>query len=348
MPSPALRAIGWNDFFDGQRQPDDPPDAIIARVSAHHGSEVALHGDDGEFRVHVQQVDAVGPIAVGDWLLLDAADRRVRRRFERRTLLSRSAAGEEARPQVIAANVDTAFIVTSCTAEFSPSRLERYLAMVVQSGAEPVVVLSKADLADDPAGYAARVDELRPGVAVVVLDARRSDDAAALRAWCGPGRSVALLGSSGVGKSTLAATLGAGELATGATRARDGTGRHTTTSRSLHRLPSGGVLVDNPGVRELQLPEGEGGVADVFDDVLELIAACRFSDCRHAGEPGCAVRAAIAAGELDPRRLASFEKLEEERARTARRLEVRREKERALDRRHAAAKARRRRSRDDW
>jgi len=169
-----------------------------------------------------------------------------------------------------------------------------------------------------------------------------------LQAWCGPGQSVALLGSSGVGKSTLAIALGAGELSTGHIRKKDGKGRHTTTSRSLHLLPTGGVLVDNPGVREFQLRDCEEGVADLFEDVGAIIAECKFSNCMHKGEPGCAILAAIQSGELDERRYASYQKLQEEQARNAKKLAKRREREQKTSQSIKSAIAKRRRGRENW
>jgi ribosome biogenesis GTPase len=347
MPTPKLRAIGWNPFFEAQLTPADLQSTVIVRVSAHHGSQVEVYAEDGEFRVPIQSAEARGKVAIGDWLVLNAADHRALRLLDRKTLVSRKAAGEEVKQQMIVANVDTLFLVTSCNEDFSLSRLERYIAMAIQSGATPVVVLTKADLCENPAALADQARRLHPGLAVEILDARNPDQAAALTAWCGPGQSVALLGSSGVGKSTLANTLGArtfgADLATGPIREQDGKGRHTTTSRSLHLLPSGGVLVDNPGVREFQLRDCEEGVADLFEDVLAIIAECRFSDCRHQQEPGCAVRAAIHAGTLDERRYASFEKLQAEQARNAAALAQRRARGRDMSQAQKAALARKRR-----
>lgn len=337
MTTPALRSIGWNDFFEDQLGDIDLGAVLLARVSAHHSTEVALHGDEGEFRVPVRSAEAAGRVAVGDWLVLNADDRRAVRLLGRKTLLLRKAAGEEVKQQILVANVDTVFIVSSCNADFNLSRIERYLAMALQAGATPVVVLTKADLCDDPAPLVEQTKELHPGLTVELLDARDAEQARTLQSWCGPGQSVALLGSSGVGKSTLASALGAGELATGGIREQDAKGRHTTTSRSLHLLPSGGVLVDNPGVREFQLPDCEEGVADLFEDVEAVIAECRFSDCKHKGEPGCAVRAAIESGELDERRYASYVKLHEEQARNARKLAARREREKKMSRTVKAA-----------
>lgn len=348
MTTPALHTLGWNEFFEDQVSAFDRDAIVLARVSAHHSSQVELLGEDGEFRLPVQSADADGRVAVGDWLVLNASGERTVKRLERQTLLSRKAAGEEAKPQVIAANINTVFIVTSCNEDFNLSRLERYLAMVLQAGATPVVVLTKADLHDDPAALAEQARQLHPGLDVEIMDARSAEQAVALQKWCGPGHSVALLGSSGVGKSTLANALGAGEQATGGIREKDGKGRHTTTSRSLHLLPSGGVLVDNPGVREFQLRDCDEGVADLFEDVAEIIARCKFSDCKHASEPGCAVRAAIEAGDLEERRFTSYLKLQEEQARNARTLAERHERERNKTKMIKSAVGRKRRGRDGW
>ena len=344
MTNPTLVSIGWNSFFEDRLASFDLPSVILARVSAHHGSQVALYGEAGEFRVPVQNAEAAGRVTVGDWLVLNAADNVAIQLLERRSLLIRKAAGEEAKSQFLVANIDTVFIVSSCNEDFNLSRIERYLAMALQAGATPVVVLTKSDLCDDPAALIQQTEQLHPGLSVEVMDARSSEQASVLKSWCGPGESVALLGSSGVGKSTLAKALGAGKLATGSIRTQDGKGRHTTTSRSLHLLPTGGVLVDNPGVREFQLPACEDGVADLFEDVVNITLTCKFSDCRHDGEPGCAVRAAIESGELDERRYASFQKLSEEQARNARTLAARRERE--ITKAHKSAIKKKQRRRD--
>lgn len=332
MDKQQLRDIGWKPFFE-QQLPQDPLEAIVvARVSAHFGSQVLLLGEAGEFRVPTQLAESAGEIAVGDWLLLTADDHRAVRRLERQTLLYRKASGEEVRPQAIAANLDTIFIVSSCNEDFNLSRMERYLALTRQAGANPVVVLTKADLIDDPATLRREAERLHVGLLVETLDARQPGQAEVLITWCGPGQTVALLGSSGVGKSTLANALGVGGLATGEIREKDGRGRHTTTSRSLHRLPSGGVLVDNPGLRELQLPACEEGLMDVFEDVVRIAEGCRFRNCRHDEDAGCAVMAAIEVGDLDQRRFANYQKLVAEQAHNSRTLAERREHDRKLGR----------------
>lgn len=332
MDNHPLRALGWKPCFEQQVAPELLESTVVVRVSAHFGSQVLVVGARGEFRIPAQLAESAGEIAVGDWLVLTAEDHRAVQRLERQTLLYRKASGEEVKPQVIAANVDTIFIVSSCNEEFNLSRIERYLALALQAGAIPVVVLTKVDLCRDVAALRRQVEQVRSGLVVETLDARVPSAAAALTTWCGPGQTVALVGSSGVGKSTLANSLGAGSLATGEIRGKDGRGRHTTTSRSLHLLPSGGVLMDNPGIRELQLPACEDGLADVFEDVVRIAALCRFSNCSHNGDAGCAVVAAIEAGDLDPRRFANFQKLNAEQAHNSRSLAERRERSRKMGR----------------
>ncbi|MFB3107431.1 MAG: ribosome small subunit-dependent GTPase A [Pseudomonadales bacterium] len=332
MDNDKLRTIGWKPFFQRQVAPDGVETVVVARVSAHHGSEVLLLGEAGEFRVHVQLAESTGAIAVGDWLVLDAKDNRAIQRLERQTLLFRRAAGEESKSQIIAANLDTIFIVSSCNEDFNLSRLERYLALAIQTGAVPVVVLTKADLCDDPGALRRQAEQLHDGLSVETVDARQPAQAAVLKAWCGPGQTVVLLGSSGVGKSTLANALGVGNQEIGEIRENDGKGRHTTTSRSLHLLPTGGVLMDNPGMREIQLPACEDAISDVFEDVVRIIADCRFSNCSHMGDAGCAVIAAIESGVLDKRRYASFQKLSAEQAHNSRSLAERRERDRVTSR----------------
>ncbi len=347
MTNEKLCAIGWKPFFQQQVRPDQSVDAIIARVSAHHGSQILFLGEDGEFSVPVQLAESAGEIAVGDWLVLDAQNNRAIQRLERETFLCRKASGEEVKAQVIAANIDTIFIVSSCNEDFNLSRIERYLALTLQGGAIPVVVLTKADLCEAAFDLRSQVEQLYAGLLVETLDARKPEQAEVLTTWCRPGQSVALLGSSGVGKSTLANALGVGSLATGEIREKDGKGRHTTSARSLHLLPSGGVLVDNPGMRELQLPACEDGVADLFDDVFRIAEGCRFNDCSHEGDAGCAVMAALESGELDQRRFVSFLKLNAEQAHNSRSLAERRERERRTGRMYKSIMANKRRQREE-
>lgn len=341
-----LITIGWKSFFQQQIGTDLPADVAIARVAAHYGSQILLFGCEGEFSIPAQLAECAGEVAVGDWIVLDQDDRAIRR-LDRLTTLSRKPPGKESRPQVIATNVDTIFIVSSCNQEFNLSRIERYLALTLQSEATPVVVLTKSDLCTSASTLRRQVEKLHAGLLVETLDARDSEQIEVLRTWCRSGQSVALLGSSGVGKSTLANALGAKNLSTGDVREKDAKGRHTTTVRSLHRLPRGGVLVDTPGMRELQLLDCEVGVADVFDEIYQIAAGCRFSDCQHDGDAGCAVAAALEQGELDERRFVSFKKLIAEQQHNSRSLAERRERDRGFGKMYKSVIKEKRRRRGD-
>ncbi len=307
----SLSELGWSNWFASQIG-DDERDLIPLRVAEVHRTRMAALGADGP-------VDIVAPhqnsadFAVGDWVLVNDA-LTVQRLMERASVLDRLTAardGTGAATQLIAANVDTLFIVTSCNADFNVARLERYLALAAGAGCVPVVILTKADGTDDPEDYRQQTLALQRGLDVITLDARSADVAGELAAWCRPGQTVALVGSSGVGKSTLTQTL-TGEVAeTGEIREADGRGRHTTRFRALRPLLSGGWIIDTPGMRALQ-PNAPDGVDIVFEEITDLISQCKFRDCEHLSEPGCAVQAAIAAGQLDPDRLTRWRKLKRE------------------------------------
>jgi ribosome biogenesis GTPase len=244
-------------------------------------------------------------------------DRSIIRILDRTSLFKRSAPGDDRRLQLIAANVDTLFVVTSCNQEFNVARLERYLVLAGQVGVCPVIVLTEADLSPGPAAFVQAARSLQAGVQVQLVDARSSDSVACLAKHCGTGNTVALVGSSGAGKSTLVNTMTASEsAATQPVRESDGKGLHTTTVRQMHRLgfgsTGGGWLVDTPGMRELQMSEVSAGVAEVFDDIIAITLQCRFTNCTHTDEPECAIRAATAEGTLDPVRLARWRKLADE------------------------------------
>ena len=340
-----LRAIGWP-YPDGIEDPDwaalcaEHPGARPARVVEQHRSGYLVAGAPGESvavesppewqRPSGYRKGLVAPedrAAVGDWVLVEGG--RIVALLPRHSAIKRGAAGEHYKQQLIAANVDTVFVVCGLDADFNLRRIERYLLLVQGSGASAVVVLTKADKMqeEDPGIVAGALEMLADSVAqdVMVFAVNAKDPATVevLAPWLQAGSSVVLVGSSGAGKSTLTNTLlGSERMKTGEVRAGDDRGRHTTTHRALVPLPSGACLIDTPGMRELK-PTGEEDVAESFSDIEALAAECRFRDCKHAKEPGCAVRAAIEAGALDGERYANFVKLRDEVAGAANRLATR-------------------------
>lgn len=309
-----LASLGWSPDFQSQLGPDDPPWAIPARVTGVHRDRLSALTAAGPAEFRLPPGLGAGEVAVGDWLLGEPAAGRALRLLERHSRIFRRAAGEEAREQLIVANVDTVFLTTSCTAEFNEARLERYLALAHAGGVPPVFVLTKADQTEAAEGFLARLRAIAPGIPAVALNARAPGAAAALMPWCGPGRTVAFLGMSGVGKSTLAAALTGLDLDTGEVRADDMKGRHTTTRREMHPIPGGGWLIDTPGMRELRLSDMAGGIDEAFAEITALAGQCRFRDCAHGPEPGCAVQAAVGAGTVDAARVERWKKLHDENA----------------------------------
>lgn len=314
---PSLADLGWTPFFQQQLNPEETEKTVPARVFAVQRSGLTLQFAEGEMEVPLAgrwfQLPVEDRPTVGDWLLFEPAVRAIHRLLERKSLLKRfSVTGDL---QLIAANVDTMFLVSSCNDEFNLSRMERYLTLALDAGVVPVVVLTKADLADDPDAYVAETLSLRRDLVIEPVNALDVDTLDGLRAWCLPGNTISLLGSSGVGKSTLINSLAGEQLkTTRGIREDDAKGRHTTTHRSLHLIEGGALLLDSPGMRELAIADAERGVSSMFEDIEVLAGACKFKDCAHELEPGCAIRVAIKDGSLAERRLLSYQKLKREEA----------------------------------
>jgi ribosome biogenesis GTPase len=320
-----LNDLGWDDGFAASLEPYD--NCIPGRVSAQHRGEYDVLTRAGEQRARVtgklrhEAASGADLPAVGDWVAL--REQSIQGVLPRRSAFQRKVNLGAAEAQVLAANLDSIFVVTGLDADFSARRLERYLTLAWESGATPVVVLTKADLCDDPQALLLDAEQVAVGVPVHLVSNLTGEGHDELGPYLQPAKTIALLGSSGVGKSSLANGLLGQEAQTTKALAEDGTGRHTTTARQLLRLPGGALLVDTPGLREVQLWEADDGIQEAFADVDELAAGCRFNDCAHTREPGCAVQEAIEDGRLPLERLQSYRVLQRELARLARKQDAR-------------------------
>ncbi|WP_430387295.1 ribosome small subunit-dependent GTPase A [Dyella sp. 20L07] len=324
----SLRQLGWRAEYADHLTLADFDAGYPARVVAVHRNGLSVLSSRGLGSAvlphHLGDTD--NSIAVGDWVMVEHEADRVVRLVERQSLIARVAAGGDHRRQSIAANLDALFIVTSCNDDFNPSRLERYLMLATEAGVVPVVVLTKADLCVDVAHYVTAAQSLLSTVAVVAVNAMDTDSTSQLAPWLEAGKTVAFVGSSGVGKSTLTnSVIGDAAQRTGGIREDDARGRHTTTTREMFPTASGAWVIDTPGMRELRLGAAELELGAVFDDIEALAAQCRFGDCRHESDAGCAVTQALAEGVLDARRFDNYRKLQREAEHAQRTLREQRE-----------------------
>lgn len=321
-----LERLGWHAFFAGQTDVDDLVETPPVRIVEVHRSGLRVAGDGVD-----EIIPPLAKATVGDWLLLDRDRPQASHILDRKSLIKRRAPGTDRQVQLIAANIDTALIVSSCNQDFNVARLERYVSVSFEAGITPVIVLTKADLATDTEDFVERAQSISDLVPVIALDARGAEPSEKLKDWRKPGQTIAFLGSSGVGKSTLTnALLGDEMIATQGIREDDAKGRHTTTRRQLHLVPSGCLVLDTPGMRELQLTDAASGIDEVFADITDVASGCRFKDCQHQSEPGCAVQDAIERGEIDSARLGRWRKLVAEDAFNSASLAERRQKDKAF------------------
>ena len=327
----SLPQMGFTAFFQQQLSLEQLESFTLARISAQHRAHIEVMTEQIPL-LSMPVTQSMTELTVGDWILINQQEL-FEQRLDRLSLFARKSAGSKVDLQLIAANINTVFIVCSLDQNFNLSRIERYLALAHEAGVEPVVVLTKADNCDVVDDYRAQVQSLGAMLMVEAVNALDVASIEPLKSWCTEGKTVAFIGSSGVGKSTLVNTLLEDDSqTTGASREDDNRGRHTTTSRSLHLMPSGGLLLDTPGMRELQLVDCEQGIINTFSEISELSSQCRFANCQHHSEPGCAVNAAIASGDLEQRRLENYDKLLNEQARNSATLAEKRSKDKNLGR----------------
>jgi ribosome biogenesis GTPase / thiamine phosphate phosphatase len=335
LDAPSVELLGWDDLWQSELDRLDDDNLIPARIAAQHRGEYVAWSTHGELRAELSgrlfhEAEVGGPMpAVGDWIAVRTRADEPRGTIEavlpRRTAISRKQALKESLEQVLAANVDVVLLLNGLDADFSTRRLERYLTTAWNSGAQPIVVLTKSDLHADLTELLLEVEQIAIGVPIVAVSNLTGEGVDDVRAQLGPGRTAVLLGSSGVGKSSLLNRLARTELMRTAQLAADGTGRHTTTHRELVPLPDGALVIDTPGLRELQLWDGDLDAS--FADIEELAANCRFGDCSHTHEPGCDVLAAVDDGRLELDRLRSWRKLQRELLAIAARKDRRLQKE---------------------
>jgi ribosome biogenesis GTPase / thiamine phosphate phosphatase len=318
-----LNCLGWSDFFASSFEPLRQPGLTVGRIAIEHKNTYVVYSDRGELSAEVTgklRYQATGTTdfpAVGDWVVIRVRESEGRATIQailpRKSKFSRKIVGGRTEEQIVATNIDTVFLVSGLDGDFNPRRIERYLITAWDSGANPVIILNKADLCNSVEQCVAEVEAIALGVPIIVLSASTSQGLDGLKPYLQTGQTVALLGSSGVGKSTIVNQLiGTAVQTVQAVRKGDDRGKHTTTHRELILLPSGGLIVDTPGMRELQVWAGDEGLQETFADVEMLAQQCRFRNCQHEREPGCAVQQALNEETLDYQRFLNYQKLQKE------------------------------------